>query len=450
MTRLQKYCLLICSALLLSAGRIFGDPTQVTSNRTGSPKPAKPAATTPAADPFGLPAVPSEEYIQVLADKTVANRISRMEPAAIASRFQVALESARGLRQARELKRAESTLIQLLETRAPDEIKRAALLELGLVMQEQKEFPKAQQLYSEYVRRYDKDPSVPEVLLRQAYLYREMGVTTLALSKFYAVISTCLNLKLEETEYYQRLVLRAQAEIAETHFLQGNYVDAIDYFNRLLRLESLDLERANVLFKLVHCYLKQGNLDLGLATARLFLESFPKHIDAPETRFLLVDTLKKQGRNREAIEELDLLLSSQKADSKIDPQQWLYWQQRAGNTIANQFYQEGDYLSALHVYETLGAVNTTPEWQMPVWYQIALVYENLKQPQKAAEWYDRILARAAEQKTPSPNLKAVSEMAAWRRKNLSWEAAARQVTREPSQAPVQSKEPGLELVLSGN
>ena len=57
-----------------------------------------------------------------------------------------------------------------------------------------------------------------------------MGVPELALSKFYAVMSTCLNLKLDEMEYYQKLVLRAKAEIAETYYLQGKFEEATDYF----------------------------------------------------------------------------------------------------------------------------------------------------------------------------------------------------------------------------
>jgi tetratricopeptide (TPR) repeat protein len=248
------------------------------------------------------------------------------------------------------------------------------------------------------------------------------------------VISTCLNLKLEEMEYYQRLVLRAQAEIAETHYLQGNYESALDYFSRLLRLENVDLERANVLYKLTQCYMKLGRLDETIATARLLLETFPKHFDAAETRFILIDALKKLDRNREVIEELDLLLSSQKAEGKTDPQQWLYWQQRAGNTIANEFYREGDYLSALHVYEVLAAVNTAPEWQLPVWYQIGLVYENLKQPKKASDIYEKVVKRLAEVKEPTASLKAVVEMAAWRKKNLDWENAARQTNKELSSA----------------
>jgi tetratricopeptide (TPR) repeat protein len=375
------------------------------------------------------PAKRPEERVEVLSESTLTNRISRLEKASKLSQYQVALESARGLRKAKELKRAESTLIQLLESSAGDDIKRTALLELGMVMQEQKEFPKAQQIFSEYVRRYDKDPSVPEVLLRQAYLYREMGVPVMAMTKFYAVISTCLNLKLEEVEYYQRLVLRAQAEIAETHFLQGNYEDAIDYLNRLLKLESLDLERANVLYKLLQCYMKVNKHNEALATASLFLEKFPNHIDAPETRYCRVDALKKLGRNSEALAELDALLKSSQAAAGGDPEQWLYWQQRAGNAIANEFYKEGDLLSAVRIYNTLAAINSSPEWQLPAWYQVGLVYENLKTPQKALEMYTKIVARQSEVKAPAANLKTVLEMAAWRKQNIEWETAAKEANK---------------------
>jgi len=385
------------------------------------------SAAEPAA---ALPRAASEEHIQIVPEATVSNRITKINRSVKLSQYQVALESARALRKANELKRAESILIQILEsTAAGEEIKRPALMELGLVMQEQKEYPKAQQLYSEYVRRYDKDPSVPEVLLRQAYLYREMGVPVLAMTKFYAVISTCLNLKLEETDYYQRLVLRAQAEIAETYFLQGNYEDAVDYLNRLLKLENVDLERANVIYKLVQCYNKLNKNDECLATASLFLEKFPNHIDAAETRYIRVEVLKKMGRNKDAIAELETLLKSQQAAASVDPQQWLFWQQRAGNKIANEFYKEGDLLSAVQIYNTLAEINTTPEWQLPAWYQIGIVYENLKFPEKALDLYTKIVAREKEVKEPDANLKAVLEMAGWRKRTIEWEAAAKEANK---------------------
>jgi tetratricopeptide (TPR) repeat protein len=359
------------------------------------------------------------------------------------AKFQIEFEAAQKLHEAKDLKRAEIALIQILESRWPDELKRPVLLELGIVMQEQREYPKAQQLFSEYGRRYEKDPRIPEVLLRQAYLYREMGIPEMALSKFYAVMSTCLNLKLDDTEYYQKLVLRAQSEIAETYYLQGKFEEASDYFSRLLRLETGDLERSNVLYKLVRCEVNLAKYTQAVANATLYLEKYSDYVDAPETRFLLADSLKKLGRNKEAIAQMDLLLRKQSAQSKVDPQQWLYWQERAGNDIANQLYREGDFLSALQVYQALAALNTSAEWQIPVWYQIALVYENLKQGQKAVELYDKILARQKEegQKEAGEALKAVAEMAAWRKQYLDWESKARLANQELQPPEAKSESP---------
>jgi tetratricopeptide (TPR) repeat protein len=373
-----------------------------------------------------LPTKASEDYVDVLETGTRSNKLSSLAKESSTMKYQLALESARALRASKELKRSERTLIQLLEGRGPEEIKRAALLELGMVMQEQQEFTKAQQTYSEFVRRYEKDPATPEVLLRQGYLYRQMGVPVLALSKFYAVISSCLNLKLDQLEYYQKLVTRAQAEIAETYLLEGQYADAIDYFNRLLKLESPDLERSEVLYKLARSYSAAGKSAEAVATARLFVEKFPDHSEVPEARFLLATSLKKMGRTEEALKEIDALLKGQNEKSRSDPTQWLYWQQRAGNEIANQLYREGDFVSALQVYQLLADLNKSAEWQVPVWYQIGLVFENLKQHAKACDMYDKVIAREKETSAKGPNaaLKQVAEMAAWRKQCLNWETAA--------------------------
>lgn len=401
------------------------------TDRLSGEKPAEKIAEKP------LPKKPTEDEVEILEPGTRTNKLTNLSKAPPIAKYQTALESARSLREGKELKRSESALIQLLEGRAPDEIKRAALLELALVMQEEREFTKAQSLYSEFVRRYEKDPAVPEILLRQGYLYRQMGVSVLALSKFYAVISSCLNLKLEQMDYYQKLVLRAQAEIAETYFLDGKYADASDYLTRLLRLDSPDLERGEVLYKLMRCYNALGKYAETVANSKLFLEKYPDHANAPETRFLLISALKKLGRNNEALLEIENLLKIQHETSKSDAKQWLYWQQRAGNEVANQMYREGDFLSALEVYQLLADLNKSAEWQIPVWYQIGLVFENLKQHRKACEMYDKLIARQKEAalKAPTAALKQVAELAAWRKQCLLWEDAAQAVNQNLQSTP---------------
>jgi TolA-binding protein len=389
-------------------------------------------STRPEGTPGALPKKVSDDEVDVIEAHTRTNKFLNLNKSGAIEKFQIALESARSLKRGKELKRAESAFVQLLEGRAPDEIKRAALLDLAIVMQEQREPSKAQQLFSEYVRRYPGDASVPEVLLRQAYLYRDLGVPVLALSKFYAVISTCLSLQLDQVEYYQNLVLRAQAEIAETYFLDGKFTEAADYFSRLLRLDTSELNRAEALYKLLRCYGALQKDNEAVATARIFVEKYPDSPDGAEARFLLVTALKRLGRTDDAVREIGELLQAQHRSAKADPKQWLYWQQRAGNEIANQLYREGDFINALQLYELLAQLNRTPEWQIPVWYQIGLVLEQLKQPEKASAIYDRVLARHKEatEKAPNPSLKQISEMAAWRKKNLDWETSARAANRE--------------------
>ena len=116
----------------------------------------------------------------------------------------------------------------------------------------------------------------------------------------------------------------------------------------------------------------------------------------------------------------------------MDPKQWLYWQQRAGNEIANQLYHEGDFVSALQVYQLLADLNKAPEWQIPVWYQIGLVYENLKQPAKATEMYEKLMAREIEASAKGPHAaaKQVAEMAAWRKQCLNWENVAQSANQQ--------------------
>jgi tetratricopeptide (TPR) repeat protein len=381
--------------------------------------------------------VPRTSEESLIDPATRDDRISDLSRKSV-SDLQTRLEAARKLRADKEYDRSERALVQLLEGKAPEEIKRPALLELAMVMQDKNDNQKAQDAFAEYVRRYPKDASVPEILLRQAYLYREMGIPVLALAKFYGVISACLNLQLDQMEYYKKLVLRAQAEIAETYYLQGKYTEAIDYFNRLLKLDNTALNKSDVIYKLVRCFAGLKKFEDTVAEARLYIEKYPDGADAPEARYLLADALKKLGRNPESLKEIMDLLELQHAKSAIDPGQWLYWQQRAGNNIANQLYREGDFISALQIYSKLAEMNKSPEWQMPVWYQIGLVYENLKQDQKASEFYDKIIGREKELKEVSPSLRQVIDMAAWRKHYLAWELNALLVNRDLQPAPEKS------------
>lgn len=346
----------------------------------------------------------------------------------VAKEFEIQLDTARDLRRAKQLTNASMVLVALLKSNAPVELKRPALYELALVTQEDGQPVKAQQIFSQYVHTYPSDPTVPEVILRQGLLYRQMGVNTLAVSKFYAVMSTALKLKLDNMDYYKKLVLQAQTEIAETYYLEGKFDEASDFFARLLKSTGLaEVSKPQIQYKLVRSLSFGTNHAETVARSQVFLDTYTNLVEVPEVRFLLASTLKKLGRNQEAMKQVLVLLQSQQANVSKNPEVWTYWQQRAGNDIANQLYKEGDYFSALQIYLSLAELNNSPAWQLPVWYQAALVYEQLQQWQKAGDMYARIVARQKELTDPAsnPSLASIFEMAKWRKEYITWMQTAR-------------------------
>ncbi len=336
--------------------------------------------------------------------------------------FQLRLDLARDQRRAKDITGATLTLLSILETNSPTELRRLALFELALVTQDDGKFVKAQQIFAQYIHTYPEDPTVPEVLLRQGMIYRQMGVNTLAISKFYAVMSSSLKLKLDNMEYYKKLVLQSQIEIANTYYLEGKYDEASDFYARILKASAPDLDKTQMQFKLIRSLSFMTNYTETVSRAQVFLDLYTNSSEVPEVRFVLASALKKLGRNHESMKQVLVLLQSQQDNVRKNPETWTYWQQRAGNDIANQLYKEGDFFSSLQIYLSLADLNKSPGWQLPVWYQTALVYEQLQQWQKATETYDRILARQKEltPDTSTPTLVSLLEMSKWRKDYIDW------------------------------
>lgn len=352
---------------------------------------------------------------------------------------QLKIEMARRHRVERNTPFAVSLLVSVLQAQVPDELKRTALLELALVAQQENQFARAQQIFAQYIARYPEDPGVPEVLLRQGLLFRQMGANNLALSKFYGVMTSALNLKLDRLAYYQRLVLQAQAEIADTYYLEGEFKDAADLFGRLLRQEAVDLNKPQIHFKLLRCLAQLDRHSDLIARGEEFLRLYPQSAEMSEVRFLLATSLKKAGRNTDALKQVFLLMQSQHSGAEEDPEAWRYWQRRTGNEIANQLYREGDHVNALVIYLNLVELDIAASWQLPILYQVGLVYERLGQPQKATETYAGILSREKEiGDNAGAGLKAVVEMARWRKGYLGWYTQAelsQQAVRQSTPAP---------------
>jgi tetratricopeptide (TPR) repeat protein len=321
--------------------------------------------------------------------------------------------------------KAEPILVSLLAGNMPESIQKSALYELATVVADENDLPRAQSIYDQYLVRWPADIKIPEILLRQGELFRRMGLNDLALGKFYSVMTSALSLKGDQLEYYRNLVLQTQVEIAETHYLAGQFADAADFYSRLMLNTDPALNHAQIQFRLVRSLAVIHRYDQAVAEARDFVIRYPDADQVPEVRYYLAQGLKALGQNTEALQEVLLCLREQKGRTHNNPQGWAYWQQRVGNEIANQLYHEGDYINSLQIYQGLAQLDSSPDWQVPVDYQMAVTYEKLSQPQKAVETYNAILARATDQGTnTSSALQAVFDMARWRLKFVQWQTNA--------------------------
>jgi tetratricopeptide (TPR) repeat protein len=352
--------------------------------------------------------------------------------------FQVQLDLATQQRHDKSPALAMQTLISILETNAPTEFRRKALFELALAAQDNSDYVRAQQIFSQYLQLYSEDASAPEVLLRQGLLYRDMGVNTLAISKFYSVMSTALKLKLDNIDYYKTLVLQAQTEIAETYYLQGDFADASDFFARIIKADSPSLNKELIEYKLIRSLGYMTNHAETIARAQFFLDNHPASQDLPEVRFILASAYKGVGRNEDAMKQVLLLLQSEQENVRKNPEVWAYWQRRAGNEIANQLYKDADYLDALQIYQSLANLDPSAAWQAPVRYQIGLIYEQLQQWDRATNSYGLILARQAEmtQSNSPPSLSSICDMAQWRTQYIGWMEKARATNQELQRSPL--------------
>ena len=340
-------------------------------------------------------------------------------------RFDYLLSSARFAVSTRDFNTGEANFVKLLADDVPEDLQKTSLYELALCVQAQNDLTRAQSIFTQYAQRWQGDQRMPEINLHQGQIFRAMGLNDLALTKFYSVMTAALALKNDQLPFFKRLVLQAQVEIAETHYLVGKYKDAADYYSRLLKQNDASLDQAQIQFRLIRSLDAIKQYPEAATQAQDFLARHADAPDAPEVRYDLAQAFKGQGRNAEALQQVLVFLKEERLKTTNNPEIWTYWQQRVGNEIANELYHEGDYVRALEVYQTLVKLDTSMPWQLPVRYQVAMTYEKLLQPQEAIAAYRAITNAAPGLGTnTSPGLKSVMEMARWRLNFLEWQGQA--------------------------
>ena len=427
MKRLASHFLLCCGIAGLAAAGLAGEAA-TNSNAAAGPGATEIVARADAATDTNAAPAPNLEAggaaapaQRAPADTNCSAEFGAIEPPAKTD-FEITLDVARQQRREGSLLSSAHVLEDMLKTNAPPAIQRAGLFELALVMQDEGQSAKAQQIWAQYLHLYPDDVTVPDVLLRQGVLYRKMGVDEFAISKFYAVMSSALKLKQDKLAEYKKVVVQAQTEIADTYYQDAKFEQAADFYNRILKSGNAEEKREQLESKRIRALSYLTNHVETISTAQGFLTRFPKSPDVPEVRFLLAGALKNMGRNAEALEQVLLLLQSEQENVSKAPETWAYWQRRAGNEIANQLYKQGDYADALQIYLSLADLDASADWQGPVWYQAGMAYEQLQQWQKASDIYTRILDREKEltAANTTPAQASLLEMAGWRKDYIAW------------------------------
>jgi len=276
---------------------------------------------------------------------------------------------------------------------------------------------------------------------------------------------------------------QAMFEIAETFMDAEDYDNATKFFSRLFKLEQLeDTDRGFVQFKqgLAHYRRARETLRKLEKANRLPLEQrtdielefdktpradfakvkevlrsygtlYPQSPYVPEAHYLLALTYEQLGQDEESVKELLLLLKESAFNHEmiLDLEQgrsirdrdeltirqlkgvWNFWKKKTGNYLANKFFEDSEYFNAYRIYSALREIDSSPAWQVPVLYQIALCEEKLGNYVQAMETYSSIeeYVSSDEARVGMANnkyLNFVFGMAKWRREQLEDTRAIRQ------------------------
>lgn len=319
---------------------------------------------------------------------------------------------------------AESAFHKILSLAVPDEEKQKALLEMGQMFETAKMTSKVVLVYEAYLEHFRDTPAEPDVYIRLGRACRELGAFQTALAKFYNALHASLRSTDEKSvEAAKKLALKAQFEIAETHFAKGDYSEAKRFFSRLLAVDMSPADHELVQFRLISTTALLGDSGEAVAVAKTFLNEHPTSGSSAEANYTLAQSLQKLGRLDESAKVTLKLLKEEKPTEKQTPEAWRRWKLRTGSDLANALYEKGDAMDALTIYQRLAELDPAPESRWPVVYQMGLCFERLRLSQRALEAYAYIVKADLPKNTvskPTTDLGALKDMAQWKMEYIRW------------------------------
>ncbi|MDX2111158.1 MAG: tetratricopeptide repeat protein [Verrucomicrobiota bacterium] len=380
-----------------------------------------PAANTPASSTTTQAKAEPAHGDTHAAQPHAADAPAANQPTATEQLSQLAI--VRNLLSRNEAKDAEASLIVILQTTTDSETQVQALLIYGKLLAKEGRYPEAVITLEKYVKIGSNRTDLPQVFLELGRIYREMGAYEMSMKRFYNVLNSTIRLANDQLDSYRSLSQLAKFEIAETYAIQGDYTNARKFFSRIQVLDLPPADRVRAAFREAQTAYQDSEYGRAAPLLRQFLRDYEGHPSTLEAGYMLSVALRNMNLYEDSLRETLNLLKMAKSSEKISDDQWIYWQKRAGNQLANSFYVQGEYANALALYQALARLKNEPLWLWPVQYQIGLCYERLNQAEKATQIYESIVKASkenAEWETKYMELREVRETAEWRLEHLKW------------------------------
>ncbi|MCX7713242.1 MAG: tetratricopeptide repeat protein [Chthoniobacterales bacterium] len=340
-----------------------------------------------------------------------------------------------------QLREVEKAYVTLLSYPLTFEEQERALFELGNYLLEQNgNLVKAAAVFEQYLTLNPASDRAPDVNMKLGEIYERIGVTRLAINKYYDILAAAMRMRdASRAEYFSR---QAMLKIANAKFEQGAYLEAAQFYSRLKLLSLSPQDQELVLFRAVQLLYIRQQYQQAIETAYQFLSQYPQSEFSPDCRQILIRSLNASGKLDEAIQQtLELLRTTQTQEN--DPLQAAFWKMKIGNDLANILYTNREFTRALQIYQNLAALNRHPAWRLPVVYQIGLTFEKLNQFQRAIQAYNFIanspLPNSPQPPTPHSDnpddkpvlpsedelkiyqtLESLRDLARWRADTLQW------------------------------
>lgn len=325
---------------------------------------------------------------------------------------------------------AQNAFTEYLETNLfTPETQEAALSFLGRSFRGSGNPTRAAGIFESLLRLFPDSGNRVDYLLQLAELYREMGLPADSIATFYRVLNAIVVARDTDLERFQETARRVQFEIAKGHFDNGEWEQSLVLLERIDLFQLHPEDRELVHYFRILCLLRLERWREALAQMDAFIRQRPESSFIPEMLSHRADALTRSNRGDEALETLlELLERGGQPDDGQASLEWLNWKKRAGNDFANRFFHQGDFRSALRLYQSLAGLDADPLWRIPVVYHIGLCFEQLGLVERAVESFEFVVleADAFLQNEPDPrhlNLRQILTDARWRIDHLNWKKA---------------------------